>query len=303
MSKMKAKGLILFIFTITELVIAQEVSKDYFPLAVGNVWTYKYYDSDYEAPGDWTYTTYGDAKYRIMSKLSSPDSNVWKFKETRNLTQIYYVYGNNNRDTTSVVDTSYFDLIEYNNGNHLLKILSRYIYPFSFLCKPFSDSLQLSRFAPDSLKDTITVGGIWINGLWNVIAQFRRDVGLINLSYSNHFPIGHSDYAFDSLMSFTVLSVPERKYYYHPENIVLQQNYPNPFNPSTTISVTTFVKSELSVKIYDVLGRQVQVLFDEPILAGDHKLIWNASNYPSGIYYCVVRSNYAVKSIKAILVK
>jgi hypothetical protein len=70
-----------------------------------------------------------------------------------------------------------------------------------------------------------------------------------------------------------------------PTEFVLNQNYPNPFNPTTTISYTLAVRSSISLKIYDALGRDVATLVDEEMQAGKHQVQFNAKNLSSGIYF------------------
>jgi hypothetical protein len=70
-----------------------------------------------------------------------------------------------------------------------------------------------------------------------------------------------------------------------PKQFTLSQNYPNPFNPSTTISFTLPSKSFISLKIYDLLGREVATLASEVLSAGRYTRQWNAMNMPSGVYF------------------
>lgn len=71
-----------------------------------------------------------------------------------------------------------------------------------------------------------------------------------------------------------------------PSQFVLYQNYPNPFNPETTIRFDLPVTANVSIVIYDILGREVAKLVDGfyPAHAGFHKVQWNASHVASGIY-------------------
>ncbi|MBL1212895.1 MAG: T9SS type A sorting domain-containing protein [Ignavibacteriae bacterium] len=69
-----------------------------------------------------------------------------------------------------------------------------------------------------------------------------------------------------------------------PEDFELYQNYPNPFNPSTTIEYLLPVESNVTLKIYDILGAEVDVLVKEKLSAGFHKTEWTANNYSSGMY-------------------
>jgi len=69
-----------------------------------------------------------------------------------------------------------------------------------------------------------------------------------------------------------------------PVNITLLQNYPNPFNPSTRISFTIPHSSHVIVRVYDLLGREVATLVNEPIKPGTYDITWNAEGMPSGVY-------------------
>ena len=69
-----------------------------------------------------------------------------------------------------------------------------------------------------------------------------------------------------------------------PDRFELFQNYPNPFNPSTAISYQLSADSRVSLRIYDLLGREVATLVDDDKSAGYHQETWNAAPYSSGMY-------------------
>ena len=88
-----------------------------------------------------------------------------------------------------------------------------------------------------------------------------------------------------------------------PENFILNQNYPNPFNPSTTISWQSEKDGRQTLKIYDVLGNEVAILFDRILHAGKHEITFDASSLPSGVYFYRIRSGNFIKTKKMVLLK
>ncbi|MEJ2615158.1 MAG: T9SS type A sorting domain-containing protein [Ignavibacteriaceae bacterium] len=83
----------------------------------------------------------------------------------------------------------------------------------------------------------------------------------------------------------------------------LYQNYPNPFNPITTITYSLPKNSFVTLKIYDLLGREVVTLVNEEKHSGTYKVIWNAQNKPSGIYFYKITAGGYSKAHKMILMK
>jgi hypothetical protein len=68
-------------------------------------------------------------------------------------------------------------------------------------------------------------------------------------------------------------------------NFTLQQNYPNPFNPSTNISYTLENSNQVILKIYNMLGQEIEVLVNKFQKAGNYAVSFNAKNLSSGIYF------------------
>jgi hypothetical protein len=88
-----------------------------------------------------------------------------------------------------------------------------------------------------------------------------------------------------------------------PTQLSLDQNYPNPFNPATTVSFSLPLKSFVSLKVFDALGRNVATLASEEMSAGIHTMRWNASNVPSGTYFCRLQAGAFTETRKAVLLK
>jgi photosystem II stability/assembly factor-like uncharacterized protein len=83
----------------------------------------------------------------------------------------------------------------------------------------------------------------------------------------------------------------------------LNQNYPNPFNPSTTISFTIPSRSLVTLKVFDLLGKEVTTIFSKEISAGNHSTQWNASNIASGVYFYRLQSGSFVDIKKLLLLR
>jgi len=88
-----------------------------------------------------------------------------------------------------------------------------------------------------------------------------------------------------------------------PTQFTLYQNYPNPFNPSTKIKYSVPQSSNVLLKIFDVVGKEVATLINEEKPAGNYEVEFNASNLSSGIYFYRLRSGKFVETKKMILQK
>jgi photosystem II stability/assembly factor-like uncharacterized protein len=91
-----------------------------------------------------------------------------------------------------------------------------------------------------------------------------------------------------------------------PSEYRLYQNYPNPFNPSTKIKFSVPAVEtihELSLRVYDILGREVATLVNEQLKPGSYEVEWDASNYPSGVYIYKLQTESFSEIKKMILLK
>ncbi len=88
-----------------------------------------------------------------------------------------------------------------------------------------------------------------------------------------------------------------------PLTYALNQNYPNPFNPITNIQFTIPEQADVKLRIYNVLGRQVDVLVNETLPIGHHQILWNPRNLSSGVYFYKLEAGSFIKTRKMILLK
>lgn len=100
----------------------------------------------------------------------------------------------------------------------------------------------------------------------------------------------------------TIVDVDGRELMY-PHEFVLYQNYPNPFNPQTFISYVLPYETHVRLSVYDVLGREVEVLADERQVSGKHRVLFDASALSSGLYLYRLSANGYSQTRKLLLLK
>jgi hypothetical protein len=83
----------------------------------------------------------------------------------------------------------------------------------------------------------------------------------------------------------------------------LVQNYPNPFNSTTEISFSLLRTDYVTLKVYDVLGRELRTLVDGRLTAGEHQVMWDATGLPSGVYLCRLEAGGMAQTRKMVLLK
>ncbi len=83
----------------------------------------------------------------------------------------------------------------------------------------------------------------------------------------------------------------------------LRQNYPNPFNPVTNIEISVPKLSYVKLIIYDIQGKEIETLVDKELSPGGYKIDWNASSYPSGVYFYTILASDYKETRKMVLVK
>ena len=88
-----------------------------------------------------------------------------------------------------------------------------------------------------------------------------------------------------------------------PKKFELLQNYPNPFNPTTIIQYNITKTEYVNLKVYDVLGKEIETLVNDIKKPGNYEVTWNASNLSNGIYfYRLITPSFLVVK-KMLLIK
>jgi hypothetical protein len=88
-----------------------------------------------------------------------------------------------------------------------------------------------------------------------------------------------------------------------PTRFALEQNYPNPFNPATNIVFQVPGLGRVSLRVYDILGREVATLVKEQKPAGKYTVTWNATSMASGVYFYRLESGSFSETKKLLLLR
>ena len=140
--------------------------------------------------------------------------------------------------------------------------------------------------------------------------DFSTPEGVVGGRSANWFSLSNNEdklpitYYFDDLRIVklgSIVSVEDPQEV--PAEFSLHQNYPNPFNPSTTINYKIPTAVIVSLKVYDVLGREVANLVNEEKPAGTYNITFNAGNFASGVYFYQLKAGNFVSTKKLVLMK
>jgi hypothetical protein len=107
----------------------------------------------------------------------------------------------------------------------------------------------------------------------------------------------------DAILQTTTEVTRENQEQSRPEGFALLDAYPNPFNPSTAISFYLPSKLFVSLKVFNLLGREVATIISEELSADAYSRQWNAIGMPSGIYFCRLQAGSYTETKKIVLLK
>jgi len=151
-------------------------------------------------------------------------------------------------------------------------------------------------------------GGVFLstnNGItWNGVNTGLKETDVSSLTVSDNFLYVGTNWGgvWRRPLSEMVTSV-EKQHEKSPTKFELDQNYPNPFNPATNITFSLPLKSFVSLKIFDALGREMSTLVFEELSAGVYSRAWNGKGFPSGIYFYRLETGSFTKTKKLVLLR
>lgn len=109
--------------------------------------------------------------------------------------------------------------------------------------------------------------------------------------------------AFLDLTQSHVTGIPEYKPNHVPQGFGLRQNYPNPFNASTTISFYLPKMSKVDLRIYNILGKEIETLISDEKMAGHHEIVWYSNDLLSGTYIIKLSTEEYTETKKMTLLR
>ncbi|HMT10940.1 MAG TPA: T9SS type A sorting domain-containing protein [Ignavibacteria bacterium] len=170
----------------------------------------------------------------------------------------------------------------------------------------FSTGFDVNKIFRTTLSgDTITVAGTGGTGQMNgpaLLSTFNRPNGIVKSVTGDTLFI--SDYGTRSLRLLTGVTLGLLNLNtIEPENFDLSQNYPNPFNPVTNINFSVPQDGSLRLSVFDLLGREIAVLVNEELKAGNYKVDFNGTMLSTGVYFYRIEANGFSEVKKMMLVK
>jgi hypothetical protein len=153
--------------------------------------------------------------------------------------------------------------------------------------------------------DTVRVNQAADGSMWKLIGtyQFSSDttqkIQISNAGTTGNYVVADAI----RLLSYDPLTSADENYTAQPSMFYLFQNYPNPFNPSTVIKYSLPANEFITLKIYDILGREIAILIEEEKPAGRYQTNFNASNLSGGVYFYQLKSASYSQTRKMILMR
>jgi hypothetical protein len=159
-----------------------------------------------------------------------------------------------------------------------------------------SDQRILTSCGPFTLKQNENVD------IWTAYIVGRGSSALESVTKIKAYSLGAESF-YKSNFAVLPSDVREDKDINSPNDFSLFQNYPNPFNPSTNIEFRIKDFGLVTLKVYDILGREIATLVNEEKNAGTYMVTFNASNLASGIYFYQLKAGSFIETKKMLLIK
>lgn len=164
-------------------------------------------------------------------------------------------------------------------------------------------SLEIFAFVSDTgnVRTFTDTDGNYTVNVSDKLYNYEISVMQVPANYVGYSITAHPG-EIDVNFNFTMTDV-EQDQSLIPDDFSLLQNFPNPFNPSTLISYKLKETSKVQLKVFNILGNEIETLVDEQKPSGTYELTWEAVNLPSGIYFYRLQTGSFIDTKKMILLK
>jgi len=306
------KAIIFFIILFVGFVKAQVDTTDWFPTQTGNYWEYMAWTG--EGPKYFSIKILGDTlmpngkEYKIFYKkyFDTPwdyiryfrleNDSVFEFANSIACLDFEYKY----LDFYSPDSTIWLNCAGWTgqNARGISFTFLDYNY-YTFLQKP-----NEAKLFEDVQIDSVDT--LWTPNDGSFPIILNKGLGIVW-----HFIFNDGSYylqgaIINGITMGTIVGV-EKENNTIPNNFSLRA-YPNPFNPSTSIRFEIPEFSVVSIKVFNVLGKEINLLLEENISAGEHNVQWNGKDneentLPSGVYFIQMKAGKYQQTIKSVLLK
>ena len=317
---MKTSFLMLFTFLITPQLASAQVASDYFPLHVGNYWVEHtdslsgmYYPTTLRRDIEGVDIIHGEEYFRMGERYSVDDGSYewfmysWAREDSTGI--LFGAFGFTNiLDSAAIFDqpvlwlpneavnvgyTWEFDSYEW--GGH-----------FAFSVESVSQTVEVPA---GTFNNCIKIGvvGIDTTGDTTEVDYFYFAEGVGEVLWEGWMQ-GWENFRFELIEYSIQLSSEDNPMKAVPIEFFIQQNYPNPFNPITTLRYDLPERSEVTLTIYDILGRQVRALVQDMEEPGYKSVIWDGTdefgrNVGTGIYLYQIKASDFTETRKMLLLR
>ncbi len=296
---------------------------NFFPLHVGDLWQYVYYDIDSQTL---RYNEYKIVKDTLVNNKIYYGKNFSYYSDYYDSTCSEFI-GFFCTDMENVLRI--LDLEDYNNNgiiNEELLVDSLEV-PYETMYYSYFGDIHIVR---DTLWYLIDNDTLFTRMVFTLGGEhfFTDKIGLTMIWPEQNTPIYLTGAIINGATHGTLVGVEDETDEIKPQDVELSPNYPNPFNPTTTINYV-ITSSDLSgrgnlsngqrqiassqaprndainvqLKVYDALGREVATLVNAKQTPGKYSVQFNATNMPSGVYFYTLRAGNLVQTKKMILMK
>lgn len=154
---------------------------------------------------------------------------------------------------------------------------------------------------PGFNEDSLVVAGLnpFSQQLEALPSTLNKATRTISTAYTKFF----DTYVVASKTTVIITAVSSKPNTAIPERFALAQNYPNPFNPSTTIAFSLPRASQVTLKVFNLVGQEVATLVDKKFSAGRYDVHWDAAGHANGIYFYRIQAESFVRVQKMLLIR